>query len=193
MPNNAVTIIANFEPIPITTHRITIHGGTANPYPEAAADTVVTVTAENRPGYVFTHWSGANFVNYNSPTATFVMPGSAITVTANFIPYVPAFVPVTALQVMLAHPGGTAVAHNPALPITSSATYNLSAVPTPANATNSAVVWSIYPAAPQIATILNNVLTTHGPGTINLRATVANGTAVGTNFVHNVAVVVVEQ
>ncbi|WP_180270762.1 S-layer homology domain-containing protein [Sporanaerobium hydrogeniformans] len=47
----------------------------------------VTITADNRNGYTFTGWSSndsVTFANSKASTTTFIMPGKAVTVTANY-------------------------------------------------------------------------------------------------------------
>jgi hypothetical protein len=68
---------------------VTVSGGTANKATAAAGETV-TITAAPTTGFLtgqaFKEWTGAGvtFTNKNSATTTFTMPGSAVTVTANY-------------------------------------------------------------------------------------------------------------
>lgn len=51
-----------------------------------AEHVIVTITANDRSGYTFTGWSGADvtFTNADAKTTTFTMPAKAVTVTANY-------------------------------------------------------------------------------------------------------------
>ena len=51
-----------------------------------AESVTVTITANDRSGYTFTGWSGADvtFANAAAKTTTFTMPAKAVTVTANY-------------------------------------------------------------------------------------------------------------
>ena len=53
---------------------------------EYAAGVTVTITANDRSGYTFTGWSGADvtFADAAAKTTTFTMPEKAVTVTANY-------------------------------------------------------------------------------------------------------------
>jgi uncharacterized repeat protein (TIGR02543 family) len=62
----------------------TVTNGTGGgSYAEGAT---VTITANDRSGYTFTGWSGADvtFANASAKTTTFTMPANAVTVTANY-------------------------------------------------------------------------------------------------------------
>lgn len=63
---------------------ITVVDGTGSgSYAESAT---VTITANDRSGYTFTGWSGANvtFADASKKTTSFTMPAKAVTVTANY-------------------------------------------------------------------------------------------------------------
>jgi hypothetical protein len=92
MPGQAVTVTANFELIP--TYELTMAvspmgSGTAtdmtdgSPYAEG---TTVNIEAVPNPGYRFVNWTAPAgvFGNANEAETTFIMPGQAVTVTANF-------------------------------------------------------------------------------------------------------------
>ena len=92
MPGEAVTITANFEPIP--TYELTMAadpelGGTAidvtdeSPYAEG---TQVSIRAEANLGYRFVNWTSTagGFDNANEAETIFTMPGEDVTITANF-------------------------------------------------------------------------------------------------------------
>ncbi len=55
----------------------------------------------------------------------------------------------------------------------------------PSNATNRAITWSVQNAGTTGATITGNTLNTTAPGTVTVRATITNGTAVGANYTQN--------
>ena len=63
-------------------------------------------------------------------------------------------------------------------PLTLTATVN------PNDATNKSIVWSISPVSANPGSINGNVLTTSmgGTGDVTVRATITNGTAVGTDY-----------
>ncbi|WP_457945454.1 InlB B-repeat-containing protein [Caproiciproducens sp. LBM24188] len=65
---------------------VTVTNGTGSgSYAEGAA---VTITANDRSGYIFTEWSSADvtFANATEKTTTFTMPAKAVSVTANYRP-----------------------------------------------------------------------------------------------------------
>jgi len=88
MPENAVTVTANFVTIGTTTYAVTVTNGTGGGnYPQGAT---VTITANTLPdGQQFSHWStesaGVTFADANSASTAFTMPENAVTVTANFV------------------------------------------------------------------------------------------------------------
>ncbi len=67
------------------TYAVTVNNGTGGgSYGE---NQLVTITANNRPGYTFTNWSsadGVSFADSKASTTTFTMPGKAVTITANY-------------------------------------------------------------------------------------------------------------
>jgi len=72
-------------------YAVTVINGTAAVNGVAASTALegqtITVTASSRPGYTFQNWSsnaGGTFVNEKAETTTFTMPGSAVTLTANY-------------------------------------------------------------------------------------------------------------
>jgi hypothetical protein len=93
MPNQAVTVTANFELIPtytLTMAAAPLLGGAATdetgttPY-EAGATVAIKAVAAS--GYRFVNWTAtpdAVFSNADAAETTFTMPGEAVTVTANF-------------------------------------------------------------------------------------------------------------
>ena len=91
MPNNAVTVTANFEPLPtyeVVVSSVGIGAGGANDY---VAGATVTITSGIAPaGQQFRNWttesSGVTFADANNQITTFIMPANAVTVTANFEP-----------------------------------------------------------------------------------------------------------
>jgi len=83
MPENAVTVTANFEAI----YMVTVSGGTGSG--RYAADEIVRITAGTAPaGQMFKNWttesSGVSFGNANSASTSFTMPGNEVKVTAVF-------------------------------------------------------------------------------------------------------------
>gem|GEM_PF-2330881 len=61
----------------------------------------------------------------------------------------------------------------------------LTGVVEPPNATNRTIVWSVFNAGTTGATISGNTLNTTAAGTVIVRATIANGTALGVNYTQN--------
>ena len=98
MPDNAVTVTANFEVEPIlpTVHNVIVNvndraGGTAiATYTNAASDDVVMIVASPNAGYKFREWttttSGVAFADTRSASTTFTMPDKPVTVKATFEP-----------------------------------------------------------------------------------------------------------
>ncbi|XOQ48503.1 MAG: hypothetical protein ACFWUM_06240 [Eubacteriales bacterium] len=67
-------------------YTVTVTNGTGSgSYAEGA---VVTITADNRSGFIFTQWSSTDvtFANATEKTTTFTMPAKAVGVTANYRP-----------------------------------------------------------------------------------------------------------
>ena len=89
MPANPVTVKAIFEQKKYAITVQTDGNGTASANPVSAAkDEVVTLTAAPNEGYEFDKWVVADnkviLANPNSPTTTFTMPASEVTVKASF-------------------------------------------------------------------------------------------------------------
>ncbi len=93
MPNSAVSLIATYEPIPVTEYNINVTGGTASvggsTVSKAAAGTTVTLTANRAPsGQVFDKWEvvsgGITLADANSATTTFTMPAGDVSVKATY-------------------------------------------------------------------------------------------------------------
>jgi len=89
-----------------------------------------------------------------------------------------AFVPVTAIN------------KTSSLTVIAGTPLSLAAMVVPADSTNQAIVWSVRDAGGTGATISGNNLYTTIAGTVNVRATVADGTAVGTPFTRDFTVTV---
>jgi uncharacterized repeat protein (TIGR02543 family) len=95
MPASAVTVTANFEAIPVApkyTVTVSSAGTGATGGGEYSQNDTVTVTAGTPPtGQQFKGWvssvTGVTFTpSANNATVKFIMPASAVTVTANFEP-----------------------------------------------------------------------------------------------------------
>ena len=72
-------------------------------------------------------------------------------------------------------------------------TLQLAADVLPTDATNSTIVWSVHNAGTTGATIDGNTLTTTAAGTVVVRATITDGTAVGENFTKDFTITITEQ
>jgi hypothetical protein len=94
MPDEAVTVTANFEPI--LTYALTmtvapVAGGVATDETGAnsyGAGATVAIKAAAAPGYGFANWTAVPkvvFHNANAAETTFTMPDEAVSVTANFV------------------------------------------------------------------------------------------------------------
>jgi len=96
MPDNAVSVRAHFRDLPVNNNIITVSannsdfGAASANRSSAALGTQITLTATSYDGYEFGHWEiisgGAVISNVNSATATFSMPGNAVSVRAHFNP-----------------------------------------------------------------------------------------------------------
>jgi uncharacterized protein (TIGR02145 family) len=88
MPANWVTVTAEFETSVTSapTCTVMVRGGTGGG--NYVKGVTVSITATVPSGQQFKNWtttsSGVTFANANSSTTTFVMPGNAVTVVANF-------------------------------------------------------------------------------------------------------------
>ena len=84
MPAKNVTITANFSDIPVQRYAVTVNGGSGGS--EYAEGELVTITASVPEGKQFDSWSTSDvtLADSTAATTTFVMPGSAVTVTSNF-------------------------------------------------------------------------------------------------------------
>jgi len=91
MIGQAVTVTANFEPIPPTKYQVTVVGGSGSGEYEQGA--MVSIVAGTPPaGQQFVNWTSSpavTFVNINNASTSFNMIDQAVTVTAvfEFIPY----------------------------------------------------------------------------------------------------------
>ena len=68
----------------------------------------------------------------------------------------------------------------------------LSGTVAPADATNKTIVWSVKAAGTTGATIDGSILSTTDPGTVEITATIADGTAVGTDYTDDFTIVVAD-
>ena len=81
MPESKVTLNPQYAKL----HAIKVVNGTAN-ITSAKEGTKVTVTAKERPGYVFDHWEASDGVELTEDglTAKFTMPDNDVTITATY-------------------------------------------------------------------------------------------------------------
>ena len=101
-------------------------------------------------------------------------------ITVYGVPSTPPFVPVTNI---INVPAAVAVG-TPKL---------LTGTVIPANATNKTIVWSVKEDGGTGATINNNVLNTTNIGTIEVTATIINGTAIGEDFTKDFTIEIIER
>jgi uncharacterized protein YjdB len=66
----------------------------------------------------------------------------------------------------------------------------LTSVVAPSNATNTGVIWSVQSAGGTGATVDGNILNTSSAGTVIVRATIENGTAIGTDYTQDFIITV---
>jgi uncharacterized repeat protein (TIGR02543 family) len=85
MPGNDVTVTASWTPEGVATFPVTVNGTVVGN--RAQGDTV-SINAGTRSGYTFDRWTvdsgGVTLADPNRLTTTFVMPGNAVSVTANW-------------------------------------------------------------------------------------------------------------
>ena len=87
MPENAVTLTANYEPIPVPEFTVTVNNGTGSGNYEVGAE--VTVTADKAgEGMQFAGWTAEGITlteeQKGMESLTFTMPENAVTLTANY-------------------------------------------------------------------------------------------------------------
>jgi uncharacterized repeat protein (TIGR02543 family) len=109
----------------------------------------------------------------------------------------PAFVPVTAISnARLTHSNLTPISiQTPPSNVPVNETFTLHGDASPANADNNTITWSILNANGTGATISgasNNILNTVNAGTVVIRATITNGSAVGSNYTQDFTINVVD-
>jgi len=147
--------------------------GTAGANPSNATQgSTVALNATPFSGYRFVRWEvvsgGITINNQTSPAASFIMPANNVSVRAVFEPST-SYVPVTSIS-------GVSLSATAGTPLTLTGTVN------PSNATNKAIDWSLVSAGMTGATINGSTLNATAAGTVTVRATIANGTAVGANY-----------
>ena len=82
---NSKLTVKGGNPSPGEKYQVTVNGGSGSG--QHKKGDIVTIKANEKPGYTFTGWSsedGVNFVDSKAKTTTFEMPAKAVTVTANF-------------------------------------------------------------------------------------------------------------
>lgn len=88
MPANNVTVKAIFEKTSVQTYTVTVNGSHASTSGAGSytKDANVNIYAGNRSNYTFTGWTSSDvtITGTGSKNASFVMPGKAVTVTANW-------------------------------------------------------------------------------------------------------------
>lgn len=88
MPSRNVTITATYEDIPRTSYVVTVNQGSGSgSYAQGEAVTIIANTPES--GKRFKEWTGASGLTFTSgsaitSTATFIMPGNAVNITATY-------------------------------------------------------------------------------------------------------------
>ena len=88
MPENDVTVTANYEPVVVTKYKVEVIGGTADGV-EFEAGATVTITANNpAESMQFKNWTseseGVTFADPYNPVTTFIMPENDVIVKAIF-------------------------------------------------------------------------------------------------------------
>ncbi len=88
MPANNVTIKAVFEETSVQTYTLTVNGSHASTTGAGSytKDAIVNIYAGNLSNYTFAGWTSSDvtITGASSKNASFVMPGKAVTVTANW-------------------------------------------------------------------------------------------------------------
>ncbi|MCL2803892.1 MAG: Ig-like domain-containing protein [Micrococcales bacterium] len=153
----------------IVGYTLTVTGGSGGG--EYLAGTEVTITAGTPAlGKVFKEWTGGNggdFLDPTSATTTFTMPANDATVTATYEDAQPQVVLVTGITI------------NGVAPITTKGgTVQLTAAITPNDATNQAVTWSVVSGGAFATVSPTGLVTAIGNGTVVVRATAQDGSAV---------------
>ena len=128
-----------------------------------------------RPGYAFVGWNtNATGAGVNHDAGSIFTPTGNLTLYAR---WATVFVPVTDITgVPTATSSGTPLA--------------LTGTVVPADATNRTIAWSVQNAGTTGATITGSTLNTTGTGTVTVRATIADGIALGTPFTRDFAIAV---
>ncbi|GHU94729.1 hypothetical protein FACS189479_07780 [Spirochaetia bacterium] len=168
--------VANITGVPTTgAAGAKVNLGTAVVNPSDATNQTI-VWSVKTPGAGINTITGDSFIPTEAGTITMtaaITNGLAVGTpyTQDFVVTVTSsFVPVANItNVPLTGTAGTAV--------------NLgTAVVNPSDATNQTIVWSVTTPGAGITTITGNSFTPTGSGTVTVTATIANGTAVGTNY-----------
>ena len=185
LPDGLLTFILNLVPMAQTTYGLAVTAGAGGSVAAGAngsyvAGAVVNIVASPEANYRFNGWTssaGGVFADASSSSTTFTMPAQDVTVTASF-EALPAT--VTSVTNITGVPGTA----------TAGTSLTLTGTVVPANATNQTIVWSVVDAGTTGATVSGNTLNTVSAGTVNLRATIVNGTAVGTDYTQDFTVAV---
>ena len=166
---------------PVTTVTLTYHLNGASGTPPVTqtvnqgASATVSSTVPTRTGYDFLGWA-----TRSDATSAQYASGSSITMNDNTTLYAvwkTSHVPVTDIT-------GVPTTMETGTPLTLSGTVE------PTDATNKSISWTVANVNGTGATIAGNTLTATAAGTVRIRATIANGVAVGANFTQEFDIVV---
>lgn len=134
---------------------------------EYTEGTSVAITADTVEGMAFNGWAtsgGGSFTDPSAASTTFTMPAEAVTVTASYAEAASILISGIAVS------GGTSVENGKTL--------QMSAVITPSNAYNKAVVWSVTDGTGKATISESGLLTAAAAGTVTVTATAADGSGI---------------
>jgi hypothetical protein len=151
-----------------------INGGSGTAPSDRTANSGSTITLPGEGGLTRSGYTFGGWITNSSGTGTNYPAGSTYPVTGDATLYAWWIVPVTGITSVPA----TAVVGT---------SLTLSGTVQPANATNTAITWSVVSGP---ATVSGNTLNTTAPGTVTVRATIADGLAIGVPYTQNFTVTV---
>ncbi|MDR2566702.1 MAG: Ig-like domain-containing protein [Bifidobacteriaceae bacterium] len=179
-PATTAILLTVTSPLGPATYTLIVNNGTGGgDYPAGAQ---AAITADAPPaGKVFDQWTGGNggvFDDATSANTIFTMPANTAAVTAAYKDAIVPFVPVAGIT-------GVPDTATVGTPLTLSGTVE------PANATNTAVAWSVKQAGSTGATISGDTLETTAPGVLVVTATISGGAAQSADYAQDFTITVV--